>query len=295
MVTLLGVCVLLAGCGATSSTGSRPIHVIASFYPLLYVTERIGGDRVSVQNLTPTGAEPHEIELSASTSGDIEDAGLVVYLHGLAPAVDEAVADVAGHHGLDVTPEARVDLHASGQENGGGNSGRDLHFWLDPTRLADVAGAIAARLGQIDPSGVAAFDANAAALKADLHTLDQQYQEGLAHCANRVVVTGHEAFAYLAERYDLAQVGVTGLTPDEEPSPADLARVSRYVEQHHVTTIYTESLVSPAVAATVAAETGASTAVLDPLEGLSKANRGSDYLGIMRANLTVLRSGLGCA
>ena len=272
------------------------MHVIASFYPLQYVTQRIGGNHVSVRNLTPTGAEPHEIELSASTTAKVEDADLVVYLHGLAPAVDEAVANVAGNRGLDVTPDARLDLRlaaAAGDQSG--NGGRDPHFWLDPTRLADVAAAVKSRLIDIDPADAALFTANTAALHADLTALDDDYRAALAHCASRLIVTGHEAFGYLAERYGLTQIGVSGLTPDEEPSPAALAKVSRYVEQHHVATIYTETLVSPAITAAVAAETGAATAVLDPLEGLSGATQASDYLGIMRANLDALRRGLGCS
>lgn len=257
--------------------------MVASFYPLEYLTQRIGGERVTVENLTPTGAEPHEIELSAATTGHLADADLVVYLHGLAPAVDEAVAEVAGGSGLDVAPAARLARQG------------DLHFWLDPTRLADVAKAVANRLAEIDPADASMFQANVAGLLTDLHDLDGEFAAGLAHCASHAIVTGHEAFGYLADRYGLTQIGVSGFSPEEEPSPADLARVSQYVEQHHVSTIFTETLVSPAIAATVAAETRATTAVLDPLEGLPKGDHASDYLGIMRADLAALRLGLGCA
>ena len=282
--------------GATGPGGQGTVTVVASFYPLQYITQRIGGDRVSVQNLTPTGAEPHEIELTAANTASVADADLVVYLSGFAPAVDDAVAAVGGDRALDVSADARLDLNFVPVDggSGGGDDVRDPHFWLDPTRLADVADAVAARLATVDPADADLFTANAASLVADLHTLDDEYRTGLAECANRVIVTSHNAFGYLAEQYGLIQVGVTGLNPEDEPSPADLARVSRYVEQQHVTTIYSESLVSPAVAATVAAETGAMTAVLDPLEGLSDANQGSDYLDIMRADLATLRLGQGC-
>jgi zinc transport system substrate-binding protein len=107
-------------------------------------------------------------------------------------------------------------------------------------------------------------------------------------------VTSHAAFGYLARRYGLTQVGITGLAPDAEPSPADLARVSRLVRREGVRTVYYETLVSPDVARTVASETGARTAVLDPVEGLTKASAGRDYLGVMRSNLAALRVGQPC-
>ncbi len=154
----------------------------------------------------------------------------------------------------------------------------DPHFWLDPTRLADVADQVAQRLGEDDPDGAERFSANAAALRRDLEALDGELAAGLKDCENRSIVTSHNAFGYLADRFGLTQVGITGLTPDEEPTPADLAAVTRFVEDHDVKTIYYETLVSPAVAKTVAAETGAAIAVLDPIEGLSDASDGSDYL-----------------
>lgn len=300
----LGVLALLvvpAACGGESgSPGEAPdaLHVVASFYPLQFVVQRIGGDRVSVANLTPVGAEPHEIEMTASNSASLQDADLVVYLAGFSPAVDEAVGDVAGDHAFDVSTAAQLDLTESSA--GGGQAGqdptgtRDPHFWLDPTRLAAVAGAVADQLTAADPADAALFSANAAALTDDLQTLDDEFRTGLARCASTDIVTSHSAFAYVAARYGLTQVGITGLTPEDEPSPADLARVSTFVDEHGVSTIYFETLVSPAIAETVAEETGASTAVLDPLEGLSDTSAGTDYFGVMRANLATLRRGQGC-
>jgi zinc transport system substrate-binding protein len=281
-----------------SSAGGSVLQVVASFYPLQYVVERIGGDRVSVSNLTPVGAEPHELELTASNTANLDDADLVVYLAGFAPAVDDGIDAVAKDHALDVGDAARLDRTYSpiedGQQNGDDADQRDPHFWLDPTRLADVATAVAERLAAADPSDATLFRANAAVLVADLGALDAEYAAGLAHCANPDIVTSHNAFGYLAEHYGLTQIGITGLTPEDEPTPADLARVSQFVEDHHVGTIYYETLVSPTIADTVANETGAKTEVLDPIEGLSDSSAGADYLQIMRANLATLRAGQGC-
>ncbi|MCU1366539.1 MAG: periplasmic solute binding protein, partial [Ilumatobacteraceae bacterium] len=109
------------------------------------------------------------------------------------------------------------------------------------------------------------------------------------------IVTSHNAFGYLSQRYGLTQIGITGLTPEDEPTSKDLAAVTQFVEDHHVSTIYYESLVSPAIAETVAGETGARTEVLDPIEGLSDSSQGSDYLQIMRADLANLRTGQRCS
>jgi zinc transport system substrate-binding protein len=133
-------------------------------------------------------------------------------------------------------------------------------------------------------------------LVARLNELDADYRERLAHCDRHEIVTSHEAFAYLAQRYRLEQIPITGLSPEAEPQPADLARVVELVEERGVTTIYYETLVSPRIAETVARETGADTAVLDPLEGLTPAEiaNGDDYFSRMRANLRALEEGLGC-
>ena len=274
------------------------LDVVASFYPLQYVVERVGGNHVAVTNLTPSGAEPHELELTAKDTAALADAGLVVYLSRFAPSVDEGVADVAADHALDVAAAAGLTLSYTPIEEGQVASDeantRDPHFWLDPTRLEAVATAVADRLGKIDPADAAAFTANAAALAADLHQLDGEYRAGLASCANTDIVTSHNAFGYLAQRYGLTQIGITGLTPEDEPSPGDLAAVTDFVEAHHVTTIYYETLVSPAIAETVAGETGARTEVLDPIEGLSDTSPGADYFAVMRANLANLRAGQGC-
>ena len=279
---LAGAAATLAGCAAVAdSSPGDTREVVTSFYPLQFVAERVGGRGVTVRNLTKPGAEPHDLELSPRDVADLGDADVVVYLSGFQPAVDTAVDQEADDTGYDVGPAARLDA-------------KDPHFWLDPTRLADVAGALADRLAEVDPAGAADFRRNAAALRADLAELDTEMSQGLADCASTDLVTSHNAFGYLANRYGLTQRGITGLTPEDEPAPGDLARVADFVEANDVRTIYHEALVSPAIAATLARETGARSALLDPLEGLDASSPGSDYLEVMRANLASLRKGQAC-
>jgi zinc transport system substrate-binding protein len=279
----------LAGCGTSEPSGSGPVRVVTAFYPLQFAVERVGGDRVDATNLTKPGAEPHDLELAPQDVAKVAEADLVVYLSGFQPAVDEAVAQAAGDRALDVSDAAALTLRAPD-----GSGTPDPHFWLDPTRLADVGDTVAAELTAADPAGEATYAANAADLRADLEALDADLSNGLAVCDSRYLVTSHTAFGYLADRYRLEQVGIVGISPEGEPSPGDLARVASFVEDHGVTTVFYETLVSPDVAETVARETGATTAVLDPLEGLAAGDSRADYLTVMHDNLATLRTGLGC-
>jgi zinc transport system substrate-binding protein len=288
----------LSGC-AGARAADRPtdgrLAVVASFYPLEYAAQRVGGDRVFVSDLTKAGAEPHDLELSPRQVASVVDADLVVHLRGFQPSVDSAVDLDAPEHALDVAPAARLDRTVTDEQaNGRVGTGVDPHFWLDPTRLADVGDALAHRLAALDPEHADGYTQRAAALRADLEALDARFRAGLARCAARDLVTSHQAFGYLAARYGLEQIGITGLNPEAEPDAATLARVADVVRAHRVRTVYAETLVSPAIARTVAAETGAATAVLDPLEGITVESAARDYLGVMGANLATLRSGQEC-
>lgn len=293
----------LAACGGSSSGGAAAggtgkLTVVTSFYPLQFVTQRVAGDRAEVTSLTKPGAEPHDLELTPQDVGRVGQADLVVYLSGFQAAVDEAVKTSGTKAALDVAGPADLSLTYTPIEEGAAATdeagSRDPHFWLDPTRLAAVTDAVAQRLGQVDPADAATFTANAAALRAELTTLDGELKQGLADCTNKNLVTSHNAFGYLAQRYGLTQRGITGLTPEQEPDPRSLADVAAFVKANKVRTIYYETLVSPDIAKVVAGETGAATAVLDPIEGLNDTSAGKDYLEVMRANLATLKAGQPC-
>ena len=292
---------LAAGCGGPAASGGTTggrLAVVTAFYPLQFLSERIGGDAVAVTDVTKPGAEPHDIELNPRQVGQISDAGLVVYLRGFQPAVDEAVAQEAPVRAFDAA--SAVPLLPRTAEPGGGepgdrntrSAGWDPHLWLDPVRFATVADRLAARLGQADPAHAADYTDRARALHAELDALDSEYARRLRTCARRELVTSHTAFAYLAQRYGLTQVGIAGISPETEPSPRRLAEVAAEAEATGTTTIFFETLVSPKVAETLAREVGARTDVLDPLEGLTRPDR--DYLSVMRDNLAALTRALGC-
>ncbi|MGV1009773.1 MAG: metal ABC transporter substrate-binding protein [Dermatophilaceae bacterium] len=291
----------VAGCAAggssavpaSSSGGSGRLAVSASFYPLQYLATKVGGDRVAVTTLTKPGVEPHDLELTSRDVAGLRDAVRVVYLAGLQPAVDTAVAQQAIGTGFDVTDAA--SLEPAGATGAGEDSGKDLHFWLDPLRLAAVGTALADRLAELDPAHAAEYRSNAAALAGELSALDTAYLTGLASCTNRQLVTSHAAFGYLAQRYGFTQRAIAGVSPEQEPSAKALADVAAAVRTSKATTVYSETLVDPKYAQTVANATGARVAVLDPVEGLTPSSPGSDYPEVMRANLATLRAGQGCA
>jgi zinc transport system substrate-binding protein len=287
----------LAACGSAGAGGTGRVEVVAAFYPLEYVTKKVGGSHVAVTDLVKPGVEPHDLELNPRQVAAVSQAGLVVYLKGFQPAVDQAVEGEAKDRALDaatVTPLLGDHTPIEGGQAQQDETGADPHLWLDPTRLARVADAVAARLGKVDPDHAAEFTRHAAALRTELTALDAEYRTGLAHCTSRSIVTSHNAFGYLARRYGLTQIGITGLTPDTEPTAARLAEVARLAKREKVQVIFFETLVSPKIAETLAAEVGARAEVLDPIEGL-KAGNGADYISVMRSNLATLRSALGCS
>ncbi|MBX7265721.1 zinc ABC transporter substrate-binding protein [Micromonospora sp. Llam7] len=317
LATAAAALLALTGVTACSTDDSpadvdpQPVDVVAGFYPLQFLAERIGGDAVSVTNLARPGAEPHDLELNPSQVGQVSEAELVIFLHGFQPAVDEAVDQNAGDRAFDVAGvEPLLDAAAGGGHDHGHedeedghedeehaedeSEAKDPHVWLDPTRLATIGDNLAERLGAADPDRAGDYTQRAAALRTELETLDTEFTEGLRTCERREIVVSHAAFGYLAQKYQLEQIGISGLTPEDEPSPQRLAAVAEEAREHQATTIFFETLVSPKVAETIAREVGAQTAVLDPIEGLSGGN-GGDYLSVMRTNLRTLRTALSCS
>jgi zinc transport system substrate-binding protein len=289
--TLVVAALTLSACGmgrsGTTGTNAGQLAVVASFYPLQFATEQIGGGHVAVTSLTKPGAEPHDVELTPRDVVSISTARLVVFEKGLQSAVDKAVESEGGDRGLDVAPSANLNLRLAGTI--------DPHFWLDPQRYSAVAKVISERLSSVDPANKVDYERNAKAFEDKLATLDKEFTTGLANCQRRDIVTSHAAFGYLAKRFRMVQIAINGLNPDQEPNAAELAAVSTYARAHGVTTIYAETLVSPAIAQTVALEAGARMATLDPIEGLTRRSSGKDYFEVMRSNLKALQAGQGCS
>ncbi len=284
-----------SACDRSSGASDGGLTVVASFYPLAVAVERSAGDLVTVVNLTPAGVEPHDLELAPDDLEAVVTADLVVYLGGgFQPAVEDGVQQAEGAT-LDAL-QAVGPLRSPPPGAGEAELTADPHVWLDPARYSRIVGAVANALARLDPAHADAFRSNAEAFQGDLSSLDAEFHDGLATCARRMIVTSHAAFGYLAESDDLEQVPIAGLSPDAEPSAQRIAELRTLVQEQGITTIFTEDLVSPKVAETLADEAGVETAVLNPLEGLTQeqVDAGDDYLSIMRGNLEILRTALDC-
>jgi zinc transport system substrate-binding protein len=275
-VILISICAAaLAACGGTGSEDSDASTVVASFYPLAYAARSVAQPDTRVVNLTPAGVEPHDLELSPKAVQTIRSADLVLLLgDGFQPQVERSAG--SGDRVLEL-------LEAPGVRR----LSDDPHVWLDPIRYAVLVERIATVLDRPEAGG---------GLVARLRRLDRDYRRGLRSCTRREIVTSHDAFGYLADRYGLRQVAITGLSPEAEPTPRRLQEVIDAVRQTGATTVFFETLVSPRIAETVAREAGARTAVLNPIEGLTpdETDRGEDYFSLMRANLRALRTALAC-
>lgn len=323
-----------AACGGTATNDPQAgdkLDIVVAFYPLLFTAERVAGETAEITNLTQPGADAHGLELTPRQTAKIQAADLVIYQSGFQPAVDDAIAqmelanvldvttvatmhevDAGGEHvhthstepaaedehgaedGHDTDDHGTEDSHDHGTDDGHDHGTTDPHLWLDLDNMAKIADATAEKLGEVRPDDRDTFSANAEALKADYTTLDESFTTGLANCERREIVVSHAAFGYLTERYDLVQIPIRGLEPDLEPSPARVAEVQQLAREHGVTTIFYETLVSPAVAEAVAGDLGLKTDVLDPLEGLTAESKGSNYLEVMNSNLTALKAANAC-
>jgi zinc transport system substrate-binding protein len=284
----------VAACSGDDASDDRP-RVIASFYPFAFVAEQVGGALVQVDNLTQPGSEPHDLELTPGQVADLTEAELVIFEHGFQPAVDDGVeqADLSDDATLDVADvvtQVPAAEHGLDEEEGP----FDPHVWLDPTAMRQITDATAERLIGIDPGHRQIYERNRDRLVGELRNLDTAYEEGLAHCQRRTIVTSHDAFGYLADRYHLEQIPIAGIDPHNEPSPSQQAEIVDLVRRDGITTVFAETLVSDDVAESIANETGVTVATLDPIEGLSDDTSDDTYVSLMRSNLDTLREANDC-
>lgn len=320
----LSACTSTATSGDSSSKDGK-LAVMASFYPLQYLAEKIGGEHVSVTSLTPAGAEPHDLELSPKMVDSLSSADAVIYLAGFQSAVDEAVEQQAPKTVIDVSSAAELveagtdanhpsedeeeatdeaqsgeteahDHEHEGHDHEGHEHHHDMsadpHFWLDPTRMAKAATLVGDKLAEADSAHADTYKANAKALAEELNTLSDTLVTKTSNCKVKTFVTAHTAFGYLADRTGLTQVGISGLDPESSPSPARLAEIAQIAKEQGVTTIFTEALIDPKVAQTLADDLGITTAVLDPIESQTDASK--DYTATMNSNIDALTKALDC-
>lgn len=283
--------VVLAGCTADAEDRTDGVSVVVTLPALEHLATQITGDDGEVINVVPDGADPHGTELAPTDVNAMAGADVVIYLSGIQPATDEAVGMLEDVTIVDMSEVAGASIDEDTQVLAPPEPGTDPHFWLDPPRLAQAGRQVADALASVDPQDADGYQQRATELTADLDELDDRFRTELAPCQGDTLVVTHEAFGYLTARYGLEQVGIAGVDPEVEPSPARLREVGEVVRQADVQTIFFEARASSGVAERLADELGVQTGVLDPME----RSAGADYLDVMDTNLAALRAGLVCA
>ncbi|RUS47053.1 metal ABC transporter substrate-binding protein [Cohnella sp. AR92] len=306
LVLVTGAALLLSGCGKSSESAvSEKLNVVATFYPMYEFAKQVAGEHAIVTALVPSGVEPHDWEPSAKDMALIQEADVFVY-NGLVEGwVDDALSSAKKENRIVVRASEGIPLmegeeHDHEHEDGEGIDSheeehpQDPHVWLSPVLAQQEVIAILKALEKADPANKTDYRKNADNYIAKLQQLDEDYREGLKNVSKKELVTQHAAFGYLAKEYGLVQVPISGLSPEQEPSPEEMAKVVEFAREHQVGTIFFETLVDPKVARTIATEIGAQTDVLNPLEGLTEEELANhlDYIGVMENNLKALRKAL---
>ncbi|MWA11005.1 metal ABC transporter substrate-binding protein [Streptomyces sp. BA2] len=321
--TVLGLTALSA-CSSSSAAdkdGDGKLNVTASFYPMQYLAQEIGGEHVSVDTLTKPGVEPHDLELSPRQTAELGESDFILYLKGIQPAVDDAIGQSGVKNTVDAAKLTKLEEHGTGvghdhghedeehsekhseehsdehseeEEHGHeGEAGADPHIWLDPVKYAEVAEGVGKAMEKADPDHAAAYEKNTKALVKKLDALNTKFEGGLKNTKTKTFITTHSAFGYLAERYGLDQEGIAGIDPESDPSPARIKELQDIAKKDDVSTVFFETLASDKTAKTLASDANLKTDVLDPLEGITDKSKGDDYIGVMESNLAALQKALG--
>lgn len=287
------------------------LKISTSFYPLYFFAKEIAGEQALVVNLTKGGVDAHDFEPSVKDLQQINDSQLLI-LNGVGFEAwfEKFSAQVSGQVQVLNTATELAYLSGAGdehdedehegenehEEDGHEHGDIDPHVWLDPVLAQGQVRAIAAKMIELDQNNAATYRQNKERLLQELEKLNQEFEQGLASCQQNSIVSSHMAFAYQAKRYGFEQIAITGLNPEEEPSSAKLAEISRLAKNLGIKYIFFENLLSPKLAETIAEEVGAQTLVAHPLENLTSAEEaaGANYFSVQRQNLTNLRQAMNC-
>lgn len=292
-VIAIGIFFTINRTAADNQDGSK-LQVTATYYPLYDFAKNVGGNKVQVTNQTPAGAEPHDYEPSPKAVAAAQESAVFVYNGGhMEPWAEAFVSD---YKNVAVKASQGINLLPAEDEEHPDEQVQDPHFWLDPVLAQQIVNNIRDGLSNADPANKAYYAQNAREYNAKLARLDADFASGLETCTSRTVISSHDAFSYLGKRYSITVASIAGISPEEEPSAAKLAELSKLAKDQNIQYVFFESLVSPRLADTIATETGAKTLVFDPIEGLLEADQeqGKDYINVQRENLKNLRLALAC-
>ncbi|EFI42674.1 metal ABC transporter substrate-binding protein [Peptoniphilus sp. oral taxon 386] len=309
---IIALIVFTVGCGNVGDKNNKTdeetegkLKVYASIYPMYDFAGKIGGDKIDLNLVIPNGQEPHDWEPSQDDIKKLENADVFIYNGaGLESWTDDVLSSINNKDLAVVEASDRIELieghhhhheeHEEAKEHNHHHEehehGLDPHVWISPKNAIIELENIAKAFSEKDPENAQYYNANLEKYKAEFEQLDKLYAEELAKVPNRTIVVSHEAYGYLCHEYGLEQVGIEGVNAESEPDAKTMAQIIEFVREKGINTIFTEELIEPKVADTIAAETGAKTVVLSPLEALSEEEieAKADYVSIMKSNLEKL-------
>ncbi len=299
-IAIIGLVILMVGLFAfllssiskhklSNRTTNLRLQIVTSFYPIYFFTTQIVQNKADVHNITPAGAEPHDYEPTSRDMAKIENSDILIINGGKFEGWSENIKNILNGQNSTIL---NISENLLAQNIGGS----DPHFWLDPVLAKNEVDIITKKLIEKDPVNFQFYSDNSKILIKKLDNLNNEFILGLANCKNREIITSHSAFGYLAHEYGLNQTSVSGLSPDEEPSPKKIAEIAKYARDNKVQYIFFESLVSPKLAETIAQEIRAKTLVLNPIEGITEKEivDGKNYFTEMQQNLINLKIALQC-
>ncbi len=279
---MLLLCV--AGCGQKKQDNGK-LSVTASFYPIAEFTNAVGGDNVDVYTLVPDGVEPHDWEPSPRDFTRLGRSKLFFYNGMVESWAEKAITTLS-------------DTNIKGVELGKGlyniNGNNDPHVWISPQKAIIETNRIVDALSQNDPKNADAYKKRGDEYCQKLKKLDADLKAIVKQSPKKKFVTSHAAFGHLAKDYGLEQLAIAGISPEAEPTPADMKNLVELVKKENVKFVFMETLTSPKLAQLIAKETGAEVLVLDPIEGLDEEGRKEKltYIKLMEANIKNLAKAL---
>ena len=273
-LTALALGLALAACGGDdSATESGAPAKAATERPLVVVTttqlgdivHQVAGDDAEIHQLLQANTDPHEYEPRPADVEATAGAKLVIESgNELDHWMEEVVQQSGGSPPeLTIAPD-HTPYKVPGEPEEGedhADSEFDPHWWHDPRNVEAAVGAIRDELGKVAPANAAAYKANADAYLAKVKTLDAGIQTCMDQvpAAERKLVTSHDAFNYFTKRYGITVVGavIPSQSTQAQPSAGEIAKLAAVVRRENVKAVFPESSINPALAKTLARETGA--------------------------------------
>jgi zinc transport system substrate-binding protein len=286
---------------STNNVVPAKLKVVASFYPLYEFARNVGGDKAEVYSFLPIGSEPHEWEPSIQQIQELKGTNLFIYNGAGMEAYISKFMESGEFQNMTFAKatDGITLLKADSAEDDKeilAQGGMDPHVWNDPIYAEKEVTNIKNAMQKADPTNAQYYEDNANAYIVKLAALDNSIKTGLSKCNKDTFVSFHNAFNYFSNRYGMHDVWITGIAPEADIPPQDIQKVIQIAKDKDVKVIFSEDLVDPRLANTLASEAGAQVLVLSPLEGINQTEQqeGKTYLDKWYQNLHNLRTALEC-